>query len=279
MNRRNFILGLGTAATLSGAASVTGASISGTADAGASFQVIAENDLNLQRNSDIDTADNGEILNSTSDNYVNTTVDFVGSDANPNEEGRLNTTQGSGLRDVDSPQLTVNGAQDSNLRIAVATPNEVIDDQDGTNDPYDTSNGGTSPLEIVNNGGSDKTISVEYTYGSSVDDTTGGNTRGDGNLDRGDVAKLFQFSIGGQQISPDPDSPASSGDEASTPNEATVTAGTSAKVDFSINYTSDIQSDIADNAGAPAGNYDFDEGAFTAVELLTQVSFGEVNST
>ena len=56
MNRRNFILGLGTAATLSGAASVTGASISGTADAGASFQVIAENDLNLQRNSDISTS-------------------------------------------------------------------------------------------------------------------------------------------------------------------------------------------------------------------------------
>ena len=272
MNRRNFILGLGTAATLSGAASVTGASISGTADAGASFQVIAENELNLQRNSDISTS-GGEILNSTSDNYVNTSVGFV------NNEGTLNTSQGSGLRDVSSPQLTVNGQEDSNLQIAVATPNEVIADQDGTNDPYDSSTTGTSPLEIVNNGGSDKTISVDYTYGSSVDSSTGGNTRGDGNLDQGDVAELFQFSIGGQQISPSPDSPDSSGDAATPANETTVNAGNSAKVDFSINYTADIQSDIADNASAPAGNYDFANSAFSAVELLTQVSFGEVDST
>jgi len=271
MNRRNFILGLGTAATLSGAASVTGASISGTADAGASFQVIAENNLNLQRNSDIAETGGGEIPNTTSDNYVNTSVGFV------DNEGELNTTQGSGLRDVSSPQLTVNGNEDSNLQIAVATPNEVIDDQDGTtNDPYDSSNSGTSPLEIVNNGGSPKTISAEYDYGDSVTETTGDNTRGDGILDRGDVAKLFQFSIGNTQISPDPNSPDSSGDAEG--NQVSITAGTSKKVDFSINYTSAIQQDIADNATAPEGNYDFDSSAFSAVELLTQVSFGEVDS-
>jgi len=265
MNRRNFILGLGTAATLSGAASVTGATISGTADAGASFQVIAENDLNLQRNSGISEAGNGEIQNSTSDNYVNTSVSFV------DNEGELNSTQGSGLRDVDSPQLTVNGQEDSNLQIAVATPNE-----NPTGTPYDSTSGGTAPLEIVNNGGTDKTVSVSYSYGTDV--TAGSGSTGNGTLEEGDVAELFQFSIGGQQISPAPASPASSGDEAASTNQATVTAGTSELVDLSINLTSDIQSDIADNASA-SGDYDFANNAFAAVELLTQVSFGEVDGT
>ena len=260
MNRRNFILGLGTAATLSGAASVTGASISGTADAGASFQVIAENDLNLQRNSAISEAANGEILNSTSDNYVNTSVSFV------DDEGTLNATQGSGLRDVDSPQLTVNGQEDSNLQIAVATPNE-----NPSGSPYDSQASGTGPLEIVNNGGADKTVSVEYTYGDSV--TAGSGSAGDGSLDQGDVAELFQFSIGGTQISPARASPASSGDVEG--NQVTVTSGTSEVVDLTINLTPDIQSDITNNATG-SGDYDFANNAFAAVELLTQVSFGEV---
>jgi len=269
MNRRNFILGLGTAATLSGAASVTGASISGTADAGASFQVIAENNLNLQRNSNIATV-GGEIDNSTDDNYVNTTVGYV------DNEGQLNTTQGSGVRDVGSPQLTVNGNEDSNLEIAVATPNEVIEDQDGdgTGDPYDSQDGGLAPLEIVNNGGTDKTVSVEYTYGSAIENN-GSGSAGDDTLDSGDVAELFQFSIGGQQISPDRDDPNVSGDSGTTANEATVSQGTSEVVDFSINYTSGIANDIAQAASA-TGSYDFSNSAFAAVELLTQVSFGEV---
>ena len=267
MNRRNFILGLGTAATLSGAASVTGATISGTADAGASFQVIAENDLNLQRNSGISEADNGEILNSTSDNYVNTSVSFV------DNEGELNSTQGSGLRDVDSPQLTVNGQEDSNLQIAVATPNE-----NPTGSPYDSTSSGTAPLEIVNNGGTDKTVSVSYSYGTELSDESGSGTRGDGTLDHGDVAELFQFSIGGQQISPAPASPNSSGDEATSTNQATVSSGSSELVDLTINLTPDIQSDIADNASG-SGDYDFANNAFAAVELLTQVSFGEVDGT
>ena len=268
MNRRNFILGLGTAATLSGAASVTGASISGSADAEASFQVIAENDLNLQRNSNIATA-GGEIDNSTDDNYVNTSVGFVDS------EGQLNTTQGSGVRDVGSPQLTVNGNEDSNLQIAVATPNEVIDDQDGdsSGDPYDSQDGGLAPLEIVNNGNTDKTVSVEYSYGGSVNLASG--SAGDGTLDAGDVAELFQFSIGGTQISPTRSNYDLSGDESG--NQATVNAGTNEVVDFSINYTADIRDDIAEAASA-TGSYDFANSAFAAVELLTQVSFGEVDN-
>ena len=43
MNRRNFVLGLGTAATLSGAASVTGASLASTTDvSNTDFRVFAQ---------------------------------------------------------------------------------------------------------------------------------------------------------------------------------------------------------------------------------------------
>jgi hypothetical protein len=270
MNRRNFILGLGTAATLSGAASVTGASISGTADASANFQVIAENDLNVQRNSGISEAGNGELLNSTSDNYVNTTVGYVGTDAN-DEEGYLNTTDGSGYKDVGGPRLTVNGQEDGNLRLALTAPNDA---STGSGDPYDSGSGGTAPLEIVNNGATDKTISTEFTYGGGIENN-GSGSAGDDTLDSGDVAELFQFSIGGSQISPDRTDPGVSGDSGTNTNQATVTAGTSEVVDFTINYTSDIANDIS-QAASGSGDYDFANNELAAVNLLNTVTFGEV---
>ena len=272
MNRRNFILGLGTAATLSGAASVTGASISGTAEASANFQVIAENELNVQRNSSISEAGNGELLNSTSDNYVNTTVGYVGTDTN-NEEGYLNTTDGSGYKDVGGPRLTVNGGQDDNLRLALAAPNDA---STGSGSPYDSQDGGTAPLEIVNNGSASKSISAEFSYGDDVSTPLSSGSSGDGTIDAGDVAELFQFSIGGSQISPARASPDSSGDAEG--NQVSVGSGNIATVDLIINYSADIASDISEAASGGNGNYDFTNPELAAVDLLNSVTFGEVDS-
>jgi hypothetical protein len=258
MNRRNFILGLGTAATLSGAASVTGATLSNEVSATSNFSVIAEEDLTIRRNSDITTASDGSIDNSSSDDYVNTTVDYVSS------EGQLDFTSDSERRGVSSPQLTVNDQEDGSLEIAVATPNEA-----GVT--FDSSSGGTlAPLEIENTGGTDKTVAADYTYNSTnVTNSGGSNTRGDGNLDSGDVATLFQFSIGGTQISPSSGQPDSTG--ATAGNTATVDAGTTVDVDFSINFSQDIVDDISDNSG---GSYSFSSGNAEDVQLLDQISFG-----
>ena len=273
MNRRNFILGLGTAATLSGAASVTGASISGTADASSNFNVIAENNLTIRRNDEDFTTFGSEIANDTSDQYVNTTVSYVGNGSD--SEGTMNDTIGSGIEDVGGPRLTVNDQEDGSLSMALATQNDATieanqNSTEGTSaSPYSDDNG-TAPLRIVNNGGSDKTVSASYSYGGSV---------GNGSLTESDVAQLFTFSIndtGGDitnpgQVSPGTGNAGSSGDVSG--NQATIPSGEEATVDFTINYNSALEEAIASAAG---GSYDFQTDGFENVDLLTQVSFGEV---
>ena len=275
MNRRNFILGLGTAATLSGAASVTGASISGTADASSNFNVIAENNLTIRRNDEDFTTFGSEIANDTSDQYVNTTVDYVQSG-----EGTINDTIGSGIENVSGPRLTVNDQENDGLSMALATQNENTIEANtngtsGNGSPYTDSNG-TPPLRIVNNGGQDKQISAEYSYGGDV---------GNGSLTQEDVAQLFTFSINQNagttitnpgQVSPGTDAPGSSGDESTNgPYQATIPSGEEATVDFTINYSSALEDAIA-SAASGGSDYDFENNGFANIDLLTQVSFGEV---
>jgi len=275
MNRRNFILGLGTAATLSGAASVTGASISGSADAGANFNVIAENNLTIRRNSGFSEAANGEILNSTSDNYVNTSVNYVDS------EGTINETIDSGIEDVGGPRLTVNDQENDQLSLALATQNDAtiednLNSTDGSSaSPYSDTNG-TAPLEIVNNGGENNTISASYTYGDDV---------GNGSLTQEDVAQLFTFSINNNadvnnagQISPGTDAADVSGDQSTNTYQAEITSGGIATVDLTLNYSSDIEDAIA-SAVSGGSDYDFASNGLANVDLLQTVTFGEVDGT
>jgi hypothetical protein len=291
MNRRNFILGLGTAATLSGAASVTGASISGTAEAGTSFQVIAENNLAVQRNSSITEADNNEIDNSTYDNYVNTSVGYINDTGTPSGEGTINGTIGSGIEDVNGPRLTVNNEQDGNLEMALATQNDATleDNQNGSlgnvnssySDEFGTSNDGTTagsgnaapPLELVNNGGQSREISVRYDYGSTV--TDGGN-----NLGEDDVAQLFTFRVnadnGEAKVSPDPsEAPLADDGTGNANNSVTLQSGEEATVDFVLNYSDSLVNEIED-AASGGSNYNFNQDGFASVELLTSVTFGVV---
>ena len=271
MNRRNFILGLGTAATLSGAASVTGAAINDTVSPSANFQVIADQNLDVQRNRNINTAGNGEILNSTGDNYVNSTVDYV--DPEGTFSGANATDSGAG--DIGGPRLTVDNGTDGNLNMALASPNDAsidanLNDSVGggtTDDPYGGSD--TAPLEVVNQGGSAVEVTVNYDYGDDV---------GTNSLDQEDVAQLFTFSIpdsessdgaSGGQISPGTTTPGSEGD--ADGNTATVGSGDVAYVNFNINYSEEIESAIASAAGSDFG---FGSDSTSAVDLLDSVEFG-----
>ncbi|MFC7042066.1 hypothetical protein [Halonotius sp. GCM10025705] len=272
MNRRNFILGLGTAATLSGAASVTGASISGSADAGANFNVIATNNLTIRRNSDLPTV--GSQIDNSTENYVNDTVSYV------NSEGTINDTIGSGIENVSTPQLTVNDQENDGLSMALGTPNDatVEDNQNSTvgsnASPYSDTNG-IPPLEIANNGGQNKTISARYSYGDDVTDTSN-------NLDESDVNQLITFSVNegtdtntsGGKVSPDPSEGAlGTGDNAN--NTVTINSGETATVDLTLNYNSALEEALA-SAASGGSDYDFQNDGFANVDLLTSVTFGEV---
>ena len=144
MKRREFLIGFGTATTLSGAASITGAAISGTVNAGASFQIVTEQTLTVRRNTAAFPV-TGELNNDTDDNYVNTTVDYV------ETEGEINGTMGSGAENVSTPQATVNDDEDAALVFGITTPNNanVADNTNTTPTPYNSEIGsGIPPLEL-----------------------------------------------------------------------------------------------------------------------------------
>jgi hypothetical protein len=276
MNRRNFILGLGTAATLSGAASVTGAAINESVSPSANFQVIAEQNLDVRRNGGLDTV-GGNIDNSSYDNYVNSTVDYVGPEGTFSGD---NATD-SGAGDVAGPRLTVNNQTDGDLSMALASPNDatIAANNNGSNglsgtpdDPYGGSS--SAPLEVVNQGGSTVEVTVDYNYGADVNSTDEG-----GSIPPEDIAQLFTFSIPdsqdsvpsgeGGQISPSTSAPEAEGDDQN--NNAQIESGQTAYVNFNINYSEAIEEEIAAAAG---DGYGFGSGSTSAVDLLDSVSFG-----
>lgn len=276
MNRRNFILGLGTAATLSGAASVTGAALSNTVDATADFQVVATNELIVRRNDVLEEGTDGSLDNNN--NYSDTAIDAFDHE---------NATSDP----APSPNLTVNQSTNDQLGMAFATDNgnDSAFNRNfslGGTEPYNGSRGGdvtsasaadngrVAPLQIENNGGSSKDVAIEYVLGSdvntgSVDDPAG--------IDALDVAQLFTFEINGTQISP----PSTSGDVNLNGDVLEITAGgvefpMSAgqveNVDFKINM-SDRLDQLVSNA-ATGGTYNFGASANTGVSLLSEVRFG-----
>ena len=254
MNRRNFILGLGTAATLSGAASVTGAAISNEVSPEANFQVVAEEQLVVEKNEAITEGDNG--------NYTDTTV----SEFDPNNAAPY-------------PNMTVNGSTNGDLGMALATNNTADpafnkNASNGGSTPYNGTEGGLAPLQITNNGGSPQEIAINYNTGSAVD------SQDDADL----LSQVFTFSIEGEQISPEPgvSNWESNGNSDTVVNQTNkyidstgdgngIPAGESRKVDFTINYSESLATELAGLASG--GDFGF-TGSSSAVDLLDEAVFG-----
>lgn len=245
MNRRNFILGLGTAATLSGAASVTGAAVNNSVSPEANFQVIADEQLIVERNGDLNQGTNG--------NYSDVTVsDFDHQNADP------------------FPNMTVNASQNGELGMALATDNSNGSNYNrnsslGGTTPYNGTEGGVAPLEITNNGGSAQEIAVSYNVGDAVTDQASADL----------LSQVFTFSIDGNQISPAVGDNYSGGTVENQSNKYAVDGGLGAgdtiDVDFTLNYSDSLEEDLAGLAGS--GDFGF-TGSTTAVDLLDEAVFG-----
>lgn len=267
MNRRNFILGLGTAATLSGAASVTSAALQGAVEGGADFRVLSAQQLTVTRNGDI-LAPSGNEVNNSLTGYVNTSDPYV--DGDNGGEGSLNFT-GSGsssLNSTESPVLTVDSGNNSELNMSLATPNDNSTALNrnasyGGDPPYNATGtaSGTAPLEVVNNGAAGARVGVEYTYGTDVGS-------GADQISESTVNDLFTFGIGGTQISPDtaddngdfgPNAPA---------GYVEVGSGNTAEVDLDINYNSNIEETLRNNLSSGFG------ASGDNLSLLDTVYFG-----
>ena len=276
MNRRNFILGLGTAATLSGAASVTGAALSDTVSPSADFRVIAAEELNLRDN---------EFLNRNNDaNYT---------DTDPGSFDHNDTSSTSGTN------LSVNDAVDGDLSLALATGNDpdqpennftsgrapYVNDSTGVGTNADelnsTNTTGTetisnvpsdseAPLQIVNETGADQSVGVQYNAG----DASLGDDAGSGqSVSQAEVETLFQFFVYDdteknlKQISPD----GSGGDEPY--DYVDVPGGRKKQVHLVLNLTESIEQSIQEAAEA-TGTGGFSSGAEDDVDLLDTARFG-----
>ena len=272
MNRRNFILGLGTAATLSGAASVTGAALSDTVNPEADFRVIAAEELNV--------IDNPSLTEGSADNYTTT---------EPDSFDHNNTAASSGTN------LSVNDGENDGLSLALATGNNPDDSTTNYTDgsaPYvnttpggggtdvtinstnttsgtlSTTSSSEAPLAIRNNTGSSQPVGVGF---SDLGDDVGS---GDNQVSQAEVEILFQFFIYDgteyKQISPD-------GTGSNTPySYVDVDPGKTEPVHLVLNLTDSISESI--NSAADTSGGGFSSSATDDVDLLDVVEFG-VNDT
>jgi hypothetical protein len=252
MNRRNFILGVGTAATLSGAASITGATLSNTVSTDFSnFRIVTEAELTVRRN---DALTKQNVL-TNNENFTNSSVNFT------------TIGQDSPVDYSDFPLLYVDNKTDSNLTIELAT--SADDDANynnnlstGGTEPYDGDQAyGYAPLEIENTGETDKDIAVAYEYNDE-------DVVNSSELSKGQVAEIYEFEIAGTRISPAPASPDSHG------NKVTIPARETKPVDLKIELDSKTAGDIKAVSNYNPNDYSFSDDARARANLLDAATFG-----
>lgn len=245
MNRRNFVVGLGTVATISGVASVTAASFANQVTPTANFQIVPQNaELVVQRlsnypggqeyfaNSSLDFA------NSTS----NVTTDIVAY-VNESENGQLGT------------QLALNNTNGTTFT-QYHSPNA---DSSGN---FSTSSDGF--FEVANLGETDETVAITLNYNSDV--VVADSNAGSNDISESDVASLFRFmDSNGNLISPDPPNT-----DALTPaGEVQITSGSTEQIGLTIDLTEGLYDKIQNEAGSNP----FEETADT-VQLLESIDVG-----
>lgn len=244
MNRRNFVVGLGTVATLSGVASVTAASFADSVTPSTNFQIVAlEGNLvvrRLQANVDYDTmaAGNKSWNESEITDFGNVT----------REENQNNSV----VAHVNSTENNDMGAQ-----LAFEARNTTYEEYT-VDDELD--DGGYGFFEIANLGETNEEVSMTFNYYSD-------NVGTDGVLEESDVAEIFTFSIDGTEISPSSDAPGEPGDTYE------IEAGEIAVVGLEIDLsTGGYAEAIQDEAGSsPFGGGGLEDYSY---RLLEEVEIG-----
>jgi hypothetical protein len=246
MNRRNFVLGLGTAATLSGAASVTGASFANSVEASTTdFRVFVERSLTVNGNYYTDAQNEDFVSNDSNIDFGNVTQ----SDLNNN----LPVAYADGSSDSGGDDLQVELAFD------VDSPGETFE----------------GVLEVENTGDTDETVGVTFEGGS-------GNGFAapvtDGPISASNVAEAIQFidgSDGSTRISPDPSTLGDDGTSTQSPeNGLEVPSGNTVEIDIQLKDLSTVtgfEANVSQNASATGNAFD---GAVDDVELIDAISVG-----
>ena len=249
MNRRNFVLGLGTAATLSGAASVTSAALANTTDvSNTDFRVFAQ--ASLEANG-VFSGDDG-VTNGSSTNIVNASgnneIDYSGVDS----------TNFNG----DFPLATAGGSTaDNDLSVELAFSRTASGRKDGV-------------LEINNTGSTDEDVGIVF----QSDDSTagfGGDVGSANGPTAQSVVDTISFEAGSTdtQISPSSVSGASDTDQ-DPDSRVTVPAGGSVTVDINFDSTATFEDGVEGNVSASSGNPFGSDGGVGSINLIDAILIG-----
>ena len=234
MNRRNFVVGLGTVATISGVASVTAAAFSGDdVSPTTNFQIIPEDAQLVVRRleENVDYADkvanNASWVGSEITDFANITGDEgspVVAHINESENGQLGA------------QLAFNNTNESGSG-------------DDTYDQYTVGNDGF--FEIANLGDTDEDVAIEFTYSDRV---------GSG-ITEEEVANAFEFTDElGERICPDSD------DTTAPLNEVNIASGTVQTIGLRLRISDTLYNEIQEEAG---GAFSETEGSIRLLESIT----------
>jgi hypothetical protein len=268
MKRRNLIYGMGLLAMGSGAAALSGATLTNTVNPFAQFNINVEGGLLVTRGSSF--PDSG--TNSISSGVGNaSTVDFVDAGGDTDD----NTVAGTLNFDEQLFEVAADAGENDDLSIALAVP-------------FGSLSGGqtyTFPnlLQITNNADDSKDVAIEFddNVGSTVSDTSSHgyanttqtalgtsavNASGGTNPTRlsfDEVASLFQFNAGGTAISPQGSTTAGNQNQDATSSVA-IASGDTQQVSLTVDLASEIKTTL--DAIVSENNLSVDSGQFALVE-------------
>jgi len=259
MNRRNFVVGLGTVATISGVASVTAASFADSVTAQSDFQVIVDENLTLELGDGV-PEDETELESEsgwtdTSLSFDDQDIDFDSDDADGGVIAYTDLDAGDGEDDPINDEIL--------LEVAVVNDPDVVNDT--TYDEF---------LNVQNEGVNDQEVGIIYEFGEDVDESTVGDADGgssEGEIDAADVVDLFVFEeSGGDQISPDDEA-----DGVDEPQPFTAEPGPN-QIDFIVNLEGDLADEFAEEADVEDSLFSNDDGASDNFDLIDSIEVGVI---
>ena len=238
MNRRNFVVGLGTVATISGVASVTSAAFNQSVSPSTNFQIVPEDaQLVVQR------------LQDTVSSYS----DLASGNASWNDSeitdfGNVTAEQGSPV--VAHVNTSTNG--ELGAQLAFNNTNNSGSTQEYTD--YTTSSG-TGFFEVANLGETDEEIAVELTpFTDNIGDADGDAISED------QVYEMFTFEDpSGNAISP-------ADSTSNPPNSMTIGSGNVKAVGLRLTITNNMYDSIQTAAG---GAFEQTEPSIRLLESIT----------
>jgi len=253
MNRRNFVVGLGTVATLSGVASVTAASFASSTTPTTNFSIVAlEGDLALRR------------LDSTLSDGSGPSNYSELADGNDAWNGSAITDFGNVTRDNNvnnSVVAYVNDQTNDNLEADLA-----FEARNTTYSEYTTEGGDEYGFfELANLGETEEAVSMTFGYNSAnlAENDTAVDTSTDQPLNEEDVAEIFTFRMDGTQISPESGTPQQPG------TATTIEPGEVLPVELEITLTQDQAEKVQTVAGSSPFGGGLDEYSFQLLDSVT----------